>query len=116
MNRIERSAFAARPEDSRPLLQGIGACHKRPTELNRVLSVTANTVKDIIIQYRPHHAGGQQNDSSNSTNDVYDRVKTIMSDLNHFEKMLARSHSSYLTRLGIRYVIKGTECGGFCAE
>lgn len=106
------------------MLRRIGMVRKRVMQLLRLISTKADVVKTIINRYMNQIEpsgpisgvyvetkfylegvfGLDCYPSSNQSHnplDIHDHVLTMMQNLNHYEKSLARSHSNYLAQISI---------------
>ncbi len=105
---IENLALVARAEDSTFLLPGIRECRKKVTALTRLLSGKAEDINSLAECCSGDHSiRSQVHELRHHLSDIHDQVVTMISDLDHCEEMLARSHSDYLVQLGVSSIGKG---------
>ncbi|EME43237.1 hypothetical protein DOTSEDRAFT_72587 [Dothistroma septosporum NZE10] len=105
---IEDSVFTARFEDSRTMLKQIGECRKRIMALSRLLGGKADVIKSFAKKCNESYSVAPRGDVGLYLSDVQDHIVTMMSNLGHFEKMLSRSHSNYLTQITLQHTEQGS--------
>ncbi len=104
---IEDQVFIARIEDSRAILRAVGDCRKKVMQLLRLLGGKADIIKGFAKRCNENYNVAPRGDVGLYLSDIQDHVVTMMSSLNHFEKMLSRSHSNYLAQISVDQVIQG---------
>lgn len=81
------------------MLRRIGDCRKRVMSLLRLLGNKADVIKGFAKrcneQWQPRTEIGLY------LGDIQDHIVTMVQSLNHYEKLLARSHSNYLAQINI---------------
>ncbi|GEQ71306.1 hypothetical protein JCM33374_g4988 [Metschnikowia sp. JCM 33374] len=97
------------------MLRRIGECRKRVMSVMRLLGTKADVIKGFSKRFSenetitsPKGPLGQKNNRLASKQeivmylgDIQDHIVTMVQSLNHYEKLLARSHSNYLAQLNI---------------
>ncbi|KAJ3319828.1 CorA metal ion transporter [Boothiomyces sp. JEL0866] len=80
------------------MLRRIGMVRKRVMQLLRLMCTKADVIKMIINRCLDTSIG---NETRFYLEDIHDHVLTMMQNLSHYEKSLARSHSNYLAQISI---------------
>ncbi|RUP46091.1 hypothetical protein BC936DRAFT_147370 [Jimgerdemannia flammicorona] len=104
------------------MLRRIGHCRKKVMQMLRLLSTKADVVKALMKRFEDRfsemkmEAGVGVGGMSGPINvpkkamhhnvalylgDIQDHIITMVQNLNHYEKILARSHSNYLAQVSI---------------
>ncbi|KAM9940539.1 hypothetical protein OXX80_000018 [Metschnikowia pulcherrima] len=97
------------------MLRRIGECRKRVMSVMRLLGTKADVIKGFSKRFSenevmssPRGPHGQKSNRLASKQeilmylgDIQDHIVTMVQSLNHYEKLLARSHSNYLAQLNI---------------
>lgn len=87
------------------MLRRIGMVRKRVMQLLRLVSTKADVIKTIITRYMNQQEPAAYTNGVFETRfyleDIHDHISTMMQNLNHYEKSLARSHSNYLAQISI---------------
>ncbi|KAI9864593.1 MAG: Mg(2+) transporter [Trichoglossum hirsutum] len=104
---IEDSVFTARSDDASNLLRQIGLCRKKVMTVMRLLGGKADVIKGFAKRCNEQYEMTPRSDIGLYLGDVQDHVVTMMSNLNHFEKMLSRSHSNYLAQIQVDSIATG---------
>ena len=104
---IEDGIFTARFEDSRAIMQQLGSCRKRVMTLLRLLGGKADVIKGFAKKCNESYAMAPRGDVGLYLSDVQDHVVTMMSNLTHFEKMLARAHTNHLSQVQLAHIELG---------
>lgn len=104
---IEDGIFTARFEDSRAIMQQLGTCRKRVITLLRLLGGKADVIKGFAKKCNESYAMAPRGDVGLYLSDVQDHVVTMMSNLTHFEKMLARAHTNHLSQVQLAHIELG---------
>ena len=104
---LEDQVFVARTEDYTPILRQIGQCRKKVMSLMRLLNGKADVIKGFAKRCNESYTVTPRGDIGLYLGDIQDHVVTMMSNLNHFEKMLSRSHSNYQAQLTVAYLASG---------
>lgn len=94
------------------MLRRIGECRKRVMSVMRLLGSKADVIKGFSKRFNDNESI-LTNATASSTRlalrqeilmylgDIQDHIVTMLQSLNHYEKLLARSHSNYLAQLNI---------------
>lgn len=104
---IEDGIFTSRFEDSRAIMHQLGSCRKRVMTLLRLLGGKADVIKGFAKKCNESYAMAPRGDVGLYLSDVQDHVVTMMSNLAHFEKMLARAHSNHLSQVQLAHIELG---------
>jgi magnesium transporter len=104
---IEDQVFIAREDDLGALLRQIGECRKRVLNMMRLLGGKADVIKGFAKRCNDQYQMTPRGDIGLYLGDIQDHVVTMMSNLNHVEKMLSRSHANYLAQLNVDNILKG---------
>lgn len=96
------------------MLRRIGECRKRVMSVMRLLSTKADVIKGYSKRFSEADVTQPMFDnpfvSTRSSSkqeilmylgDIQDHIVTMVQSLNHYEKLLARSHSNYLAQINI---------------
>ena len=83
------------------MLRRIGECRKRVMSILRLLGTKADVVKGFSKRYTGQWEIAPQTEIGLYLDDIQDHIITMVSSLNHFEKLLSRSHSNYLAQINI---------------
>ncbi|CAH1757731.1 3136_t:CDS:2 [Entrophospora sp. SA101] len=84
------------------MLRRIGHCRKRVLGLLRLLGSKADVMKALIKRcYELRWDVFISNEILLYLGDIQDHVITMVQNLNHYEKILSRSHSNYLAQISI---------------
>ena len=113
---IEDSVFTARLDDSRAMLQQLGDCRKKVMSLLRLLGGKADVIRGFAKKCNEAHAVAPRADVGLYLSDVQDHVVTMMSNLAHFEKMLARSHSNHLSQISLNHIEQGSHANALLGK
>jgi magnesium transporter len=106
-DQIEDSVFTARSDDASNLLRQIGLCRKKVMAIMRLLGGKADVIRGFAKRCNEQYEVTPRSDIGLYLGDVQDHVVTMMSNLNHFEKMLSRSHTNYLAQIQINGIATG---------
>ncbi|KAL3237925.1 putative Mg(2+) transporter MNR2 [Nakaseomyces bracarensis] len=82
-------------------LRRIGECRKRVTSILRLLGWKADVIKGFAKRYNEQWDFGPQSEIGIYLGDIQDHIITMVASLNHYEKLLSRSHSNYLAQINI---------------
>ncbi|CAI4211435.1 unnamed protein product [Parascedosporium putredinis] len=85
------------------------ACKKNIIALMRLISGKADVLKGFTKRCNENYKVTPRMDIGLYLGDIQDHVVTMMTNLGHFEKMLTRAHSNYLTQLSISNIRQVTE-------
>lgn len=106
---IEDSVFMIREDDSNDYLRRTGHARKNIIALMRLISGKADVLKGFTKRCNENYKVTPRMDIGLYLGDIQDHVVTMMTNLGHFEKMLTRAHSNYLTQLSISNIRQVTE-------
>jgi magnesium transporter len=83
------------------MLRRIGECRKRVMSLLRLLGNKADVIKGFSKRCNEKWEVAPRNEIGLYLGDIQDHIVTMVQSLNHYEKLLARSHSNYLAQINI---------------
>ena len=83
------------------MLRRIGACRKKVMGLLRLLGSKADVVKGFAKRCNEHWDVAPRSEIGLYLGDIQDHIVTMVQNLNHYEKILSRSHSNYLAQINI---------------
>ena len=83
------------------MLRRIGDCRKRVMSILRLLGAKADVIKGFAKRYNGQWDPVPQTEIGMYLDDIQDHIITMVSSLNHYEKLLSRSHSNYLAQINI---------------
>ncbi|CAI8503015.1 unnamed protein product [Pichia kudriavzevii] len=83
------------------MLRRIGDCRRRVMSLVRLLGSKADVIKGFSKRYNEQWGGAPRSEIGLYLGDIQDHIVTMFQNLNHYEKLLARSHSNYLAQINI---------------
>ena len=106
---IEDEVFIARLDDRGALLKQIGLCRKNVMSLMRLLGGKADVIKGFAKRCNESYSVTPRGEIGLYLGDIQDHVITMMSNLQHVEKMLSRSHSNYLAQLSVQNIEQGNK-------
>jgi magnesium transporter len=89
-------------------LRKIGTVRRNVMALMRLLGGKADVLRGFTKRCNENYKVTPRMDIGLYLGDIQDHVVTMMNNLNHFEKMLSRSHSNYLAQLSIDGIMQGT--------
>lgn len=96
---IEDSTFITPADDSGPLLRQIYRSRMKIMAALGLLRNKVSVIKSFARQCDEQNTTVSHGEIHLYFGDIQDHVATMMSDLDHFENMLSRSHWNYLARL-----------------
>ncbi|KAK9704584.1 CorA metal ion transporter [Basidiobolus ranarum] len=100
---IDELVFILKESEQSHLLRRIGNARKAISGVLRLLKPKGDVVKGVIKRTGStlsEHAK-QGDDMSLYLGDVQDHILTMVQNASHFEKILSRAHSNYLTQISI---------------
>ncbi|KAL2754678.1 hypothetical protein ACRALDRAFT_2109003 [Sodiomyces alcalophilus JCM 7366] len=106
---IEDGVFVIREDDSNDFLRSIGRTRKNCLALMRLLGGKADVLRGFTKRCNENYKVTPRMDIGLYLGDIQDHVVTMVTNLGHFEKILARSHSNYLAQLSISNISQGTD-------
>lgn len=83
------------------MLRRIGECRKRIMSLLRLLGSKADVIKGLSKRCNENFDVAPRSEIGMYLGDIQDHIITMVQSLNHYEKLLARSHSNYLAQINI---------------
>lgn len=83
------------------MLKRIGECRKRVMSLLRLLGSKADVIKGFAKRCNEQWEVAPVSEIGMYLGDIQDHIVTMVQSLNHYEKLLARSHSNYLAQINI---------------
>lgn len=83
------------------MLRTIGESRKRVMSLLRLLGSKADVIKGFAKRCNERWEVAPRNEIGLYLGDIQDHIVTMVQSLNHYEKLLARSHSNYLAQINI---------------
>lgn len=99
-NAMEDSVFVTRVHDLGPVLSQVHVCRKKTMSILHLLRGKAVAVKSLA-----RHC----DEISLFLGDIQDHLMTMKSKLDHYEEILSRLHSDYLTRLSLDKICTGNQ-------
>ncbi|KAJ2906205.1 uncharacterized protein MKZ38_002630 [Zalerion maritima] len=106
---IEDEVFVARPEDMSEFLRKMGQVRKQTMSLSRLLNGKADVLRGFTKRCNPDYQVTPRLDIGMYLGDIQDHIVTMHNNLQHFEKILTRTHSNYLGHLTIESIANGTK-------
>lgn len=89
------------PDDRTDMLRRIGTCRKKVMGLLRLMGNKADVVKGLAKRCNENWSVAPKSDIGLYLSDIQDHLITMTQNLNHYEKILSRSHSNYLAQISI---------------
>lgn len=83
------------------MLRRIGECRKRIMSILRLLGSKADVIKGFSKRCNEQWEVAPRSEIGLYLGDIQDHIITMVQSLNHYEKLLARSHSNYLAQINI---------------
>lgn len=83
------------------MLRRIGECRKRVMSILRLLGSKADVIKGFSKRCNERWDVAPRSEIGMYLGDIQDHIITMVSSLNHYEKLLSRSHSNYLAQINI---------------
>ncbi|KAK1232116.1 CorA metal ion transporter [Marasmius sp. AFHP31] len=83
------------------MLRRIGTCRKKVMGLLRLMGNKADVVKGLAKRCNENWQVAPTGDIGLYLSDIQDHLITMTQNLNHYEKILSRSHSNYLAQISI---------------
>ncbi|CAN6618598.1 hypothetical protein TRVA0_007S01992 [Trichomonascus vanleenenianus] len=83
------------------MLRRVGECRKRVMSLLRLLGSKADVIKGFAKRCNEQWEVAPRSEIGLYLGDIQDHIVTMVQSLNHYEKLLARSHSNYLAQINI---------------
>lgn len=83
------------------MLRRIGECRKRIMSIMRLLGSKADVIKGFSKRCNQRWEVAPRSEIGLYLDDIQDHIVTMVQSLNHYEQLLARSHSNYLAQINI---------------
>lgn len=83
------------------MLRRIGECRKKVMSIVRLLGSKADVIKGFAKRCNEQWEVAPRSEIGMYLGDIQDHIITMVSSLNHYEKLLSRSHSNYLAQINI---------------
>lgn len=83
------------------MLRWIGETRKRVMNVLGLLGSKADVIKGFSKRVTEQWSGASRQEIAMYLSDIQDHLVTMVQSLNHYEKLLARSHSNYLAQINI---------------
>lgn len=83
------------------MLRKIGESRKRIMSLLRLLGSKADVIKGLSKRCNENFDVTSRSEIGMYLGDIQDHILTMVQSLNHYEKLLARSHTNYLAQINI---------------
>ncbi|KAI9006136.1 cora-like Mg2+ transporter protein-domain-containing protein [Gaertneriomyces semiglobifer] len=96
---IDDLVLILKESEQTDMLRRIGHARKKVMQLLRLLSSKAEVLRTVIKRYAERLPADSE--TSLYLGDIQDHVITMVQNLSHYEKTLARSHSNYLAQISI---------------
>lgn len=106
---MDDEVFLARSTDITAFLRRMGDLRKNITGMMRLLGGKADVIRGFTKRCNSAYNITPRIDIGLYLGDIQDHVVTMMSNLHHFEKMLARSHAMFLAQISIDNIIQTRE-------
>lgn len=107
-DQVEDEVFVARAEDMSEFLKKIGLLRKQIMSLGRLLNGKADVLRSFTKRCTPDYQIAPRLDIGLYLGDIQDHILTMQNSLQHFEKILGRTHSNYIGYLTIESISNGT--------
>lgn len=95
------STASGRWKEKGDMLRRIGECRKRIMSVLRLLGSKADVIKGFSKRCNEQWEVAPRYEIGLYLGDIQDHIVTMVQSLNHYEKLLARSHSNYLAQINI---------------
>ncbi|KAK9448711.1 uncharacterized protein V1518DRAFT_417988 [Limtongia smithiae] len=83
------------------MLRRIGECRKQVMSIMRLLGYKADVIKGFAKRCNEQWEVAPRSEIGLYLGDIQDHIITMVQNLTHYEKLLARSHSNYLAQINI---------------
>ncbi|KAJ3168973.1 CorA metal ion transporter [Geranomyces variabilis] len=100
---IDDLVLLLKGSDMSDMLRRIGSARKKVMQLFRLLSTKADVLKTVIKRCGERLPADSE--TSLYLGDIQDHAITMVQNLIHFEKTLARAHSNYLAQISIEITV-----------
>ncbi|KAG9317791.1 magnesium transporter [Chiua virens] len=98
---IDELVLILKDAEQSDMLRRIGTCRKKVMGLLRLMGNKADVVKGLAKRCNEHWRVAPTSDIGLYLSDIQDHLITMTQNLNHYEKILSRSHSNYLAQISI---------------
>ncbi|KAF8504203.1 hypothetical protein JB92DRAFT_2738365 [Gautieria morchelliformis] len=98
---IDELVLILREAEQSDMLRRIGTCRKKVMGLLRLMGSKADVVKGLAKRCNENWSVAPKSDIGLYLSDIQDHLITMTQNLNHYEKILSRSHSNYLAQISI---------------
>ncbi|CAK5275278.1 unnamed protein product [Mycena citricolor] len=98
---IDELVLILKEAEQSDMLRRIGTCRKKVMGLLRLMGNKADVVKGLAKRCNEHWRVAPTSDIGLYLSDIQDHLITMTQNLNHYEKILSRSHSNYLAQISI---------------
>ncbi|KAG0143649.1 hypothetical protein CROQUDRAFT_661002 [Cronartium quercuum f. sp. fusiforme G11] len=98
---IDELVLILKDAEQTDMLRRIGTCRKKVMGLLRLMGNKADVVKGLAKRCNENWSVAPKSDIGLYLSDIQDHLVTMTQNLNHYEKILSRSHSNYLAQISI---------------
>ncbi|KAK4688496.1 magnesium transporter, partial [Tremellales sp. Uapishka_1] len=98
---IDELVLILKEAEQSDMLRRIGTCRKKVMGLLRLMGNKADVVKGLAKRCNENWLVAPKSDIGLYLSDIQDHLITMTQNLNHYEKILSRSHSNYLAQISI---------------
>ncbi|KAF8638545.1 hypothetical protein AX17_002088 [Amanita inopinata Kibby_2008] len=98
---IDELVLILKGAEQSDMLRRIGTCRKKVMGLLRLMGNKADVVKGLAKRCNENWRVAPTSDIGLYLSDIQDHLITMTQNLNHYEKILSRSHSNYLAQISI---------------
>ncbi|KZO98091.1 cora-domain-containing protein [Calocera viscosa TUFC12733] len=98
---IDELVLILKQAEQSDMLRRIGTCRKKVMGLLRLMGNKADVVKGLAKRCNEQWSIAPKSDIGLYLSDIQDHLITMTQNLNHYEKILSRSHSNYLAQISI---------------
>jgi len=98
---IDELVLILKDTEQSDMLRRIGTCRKKVMGLLRLMGNKADVVKGLAKRCNENWRVAPTSDIGLYLSDIQDHLITMTQNLNHYEKILSRSHSNYLAQISI---------------
>ncbi|KAE8230319.1 hypothetical protein CF326_g4686 [Tilletia indica] len=98
---IDELVLILKDVEQSDMLRRIGMCRKKVMGLLRLMGNKADVVKGLAKRCNENWSVAPKSDIGLYLSDIQDHLITMTQNLNHYEKILSRSHSNYLAQISI---------------
>lgn len=98
---IDELVLILKDAEQSDMLRRIGRCRKKVMGLLRLMGNKADVVKGLAKRCNENWKVAPTSDIGLYLSDIQDHLITMTQNLNHYEKILSRTHSNYLAQISI---------------